>query len=157
MLIREIEDKDLQVITDIYNSNEEFLIHHLGHDRVDRDFILHELTEMKEHGFSSTIIEDDGNPVGIIDYMIREDKSVYLSLMMLDKKMQSKGIGAGLYRLFEEMVLRRGAEYIRIDVVNDHSPNVIPFWQKMGFAGQYEDSLTWGDKTSNVLVMKKFL
>ena len=63
MLIREIEDKDLQVITDIYNSNKEFLIHHLGHDRVDRDFILHEITEMKEHGFSSTIIEDDGKPV----------------------------------------------------------------------------------------------
>jgi hypothetical protein len=48
-----------------------------------------------------------------------------------------------------------GANIIRIDVVNDHEPNVIPFWEKMGFVGQREERLTWGDKESTVLVMEK--
>ena len=159
MLIREIEDSDadLQVITDIYNSNKKFLIHHLGHDRVDREFVIHEIKEMKEHGFRSTMIESDGQAIGVIDYMMQADKTVYLSLMMLVKTMQSKGLGTRVYRLFEEKMVNESAKRIRIDVVNDHIPNVVPFWEKMGFIGQYEDSLTWGDKTSNVLVMKKVL
>ena len=159
MLIREIEDSDvdLQVITDIYNSNRKFLIHHLGHDRVEREFVIHEIKEMKEHGFCSTMIESDGRVIGVIDYMMQADKTVYLSLMMLDKTMQSNGKGTRVYRLFEEKMISKGAKLIRVDVVNDHTPNVIPFWEKMGFVGQYEDSLTWGDKTSNVLVMKKVL
>lgn len=48
-----------------------------------------------------------------------------------------------------------GANIIRVDVVNDHEPNVIPFWEKMGFVGQREERLTWGDKESTVLVMEK--
>ena len=159
MFLREIEDNDadLQVITDIYNSNKKFLIHHLGHDRVDRAFVIHEIKEIKEHGFRATMIESDGKVIGVIDYMIQADRTVYLSLMMLDKAMQSKGLGARVYRLFEKKMVSEGAKIIRIDVVNDYTPNVIPFWEKMGFVGQYEDSLTWGDKTSNVLVMKKVL
>jgi len=45
----------------------------------------------------------------------------------------------------------------RIDVVNDYEPNLIPFWQKLGFVSKRTDSLCWGAKRSQILVMEKQL
>lgn len=45
----------------------------------------------------------------------------------------------------------------RIDVVDDHEPNVLPFWEKQGFSAVGRDTLTWGDKTSSVVIMEKTL
>lgn len=77
--------------------------------------------------------------------------------MMLDSNIQKAGIGRALFNMFEKQLADAGAKTIRIDVVNDHEPNVIPFWEKMGFNGKRQQELTWGDKTSRVLVMEKSL
>ena len=48
--IRRALPQDVQRITEIYNSNTEFLLHHLGRERVDRHFIAREMEEMRRVG-----------------------------------------------------------------------------------------------------------
>ena len=148
---------DIEVVANIYNSNKEFLIHHLGKEQVSEKFIVHEIQEMEDHGFCSNLIIENGSGIGVIDYMLQDDGYVYLSMLMLDVAAQSCGKGKAIYRLFEENMLSAGAVKIRIDVVDDYEPNVIPFWEKQGFEAKRSDVLTWGDKTSSVVVMERKL
>ena len=152
-----ITKENIRNAIDIYNSDKPFLIHHLNMDSVDSAFMFNEIDEMREHGFGSKLIMDEGKPIGVIDYMIQQSGYVYLSLLMLDSSVQGKGIGTMVYNEFEKRVREQGAAVIRIDVVNDYDSNVIPFWEKVGFVGQGEDELTWGNKLSKVLIMKKLL
>ncbi|MBO4457053.1 MAG: GNAT family N-acetyltransferase [Butyrivibrio sp.] len=146
---------DIEVVVNIYNSNREFLIHHLGKEKVSEGFISCEMQEMEEHGFCSDLIIEDGRGIGIVDYMLQDDGYVYLSMLMLDSSVQKFGKGTAVYKLFEEKMISAGALKIRIDVVDDYEPNVIPFWEKQGFVAKRSDALTWGDKTSSVVVMEK--
>lgn len=112
---------------------------------------------MKEIGFCPNLVIDNGRPIGVIDYKIQPSGYVYLSLLMLDYSLLNKGLGTRLYRLFEKKMIKLGASVIRIDVVNDYRSNAIPFWESLGFVGFKESTLTWGYKTSSVLIMKKHL
>lgn len=141
----------------IYNSNTDFLIHHLGEEHIDESFFKNELEEMLAHGFTSNYVLVDNEPIGIIDYMINAEGHVYLSLMMLTKEKQKKGLGTIVYKYFENWVRNEGANIIRIDVVDDYENNVLPFWEKMGFVTKKRDELTWGKKKSSVSVMEKVL
>ncbi len=153
----EFNPSNYKDVLKIYNSNKDFLLHHLGQSQVDEAFIIKETLEMKEHGFCSQLVLQNGMPIAILEYMLQSSGSVYLSLLMLLKDSQNKGLGTDIYRFFEQNMINIRASEIRIDVVNDYHPNVVPFWERMGFVGQNEDTLTWGQKTSIVLVMKKFL
>ena len=153
--IKPIEEKDIDMALNIYNSNSDFLYHHLGRDNVDESFLVGERKEMSTHGFMSNFVIMNAQPVGIIDYMQNKEGYVYLSLLMLSMEYQNKGFGKVIYRNFEGEVRGNGATKIRIDVVDDYENNVIPFWEKMGFHKIRKDELTWGDKTSSVTVMEK--
>lgn len=155
--IRKIEKSELELALNIYNSNKEFLIHHLGKECVDEEFLINEIDEMLAHGFTSNIVSIEDEPVGIIDYLLNDEGYVYLSLLMLARENQKKVLGKKVYSSFENMVRNYGANTIRIDVVDDYENNVIPFWKKMGFETKRHDELTWGDKKSKVSVMKKDL
>lgn len=141
----------------IYNSNPDFLRHHLGQAQISLDFIDEERREAAIHGFGLRLISAQDRPIGILDYMQRPDGYVYLSLLMLDSSMQKQGLGKRAYQAFEALVRRHGAQRIRIDVVNDYEPNLVLFWQKLGFTGTRSDSLSWGKKRSQILVMEKQL
>ena len=141
----------------IYNSNPDFLLHHLGQEQISLDFIDEERREAAIHGFGLRLISAQDRPIGILDYMQRPDSYVYLSLLMLDSSMQKQGLGKRAYQAFEALVRRHGAQRIRIDVVNDYEPSLVPFWQKLGFRGTRSDSLSWGKKRSQILVMEKQL
>ena len=141
----------------IYNSNPAFLSHHLGQEQISLDFIDEERREAARHGFGIHLISAGGRPLGILDYMQRPDGYVYLSLLILDASAQRQGLVRRAFHAFETLVRSRGATRIRIDVVNDYEPNLIPFWQKLGFVGKRTDSLCWGAKHSQILVMEKQL
>ena len=68
--IRKIEKSELELALNIYNSNKEFLIHHLGKECVDEEFLINEIDEMLAHGFTSNIVFIEDEPVGIIDYLL---------------------------------------------------------------------------------------
>ncbi len=148
---------DLQTVTDIYNSNPHFLLHHLGQPQVDRGFIEREWQQMRAMGFGCCLAEEPatGQAVGFLDYC--EYETVYLSLLMLDARAQGKGLGARCFRHFEQKMARNGRKSIRIDVVNDYPDNALPFWEKQGFTPTDTVTLTWGQKTSRAVVMLKAL
>ena len=141
----------------IYNSNPDFLRQHLGQEQISLDFIYNERREAVLHGFTLHLILEHALPIGILDYMQRPNGYVYLSLLILDASAQRQGLGKQAFHAFETLVRSRGATRIRIDVVNDYAPNLIPFWQRLGFTGTRTDSLSWGTKRSQILVMEKQL
>ncbi|MBP5596135.1 MAG: GNAT family N-acetyltransferase [Pseudobutyrivibrio sp.] len=153
--IRKLKEKDIETALKIYNSNKEFLIHHIGSEKVDYCFLSNELNEMVRHDFTSNLVIIDDEPVGIIDYSLNDSGYVYLSLLMLLNNFQNKGLGTSIYLYFESLVGGKNASKIRIDVVDDYENNVIPFWEKMGFIRTKKEELTWGGKTSSVTVMEK--
>ncbi len=154
---RTIDTTNIADAIKIYNSNTEFLMHHLGENHIDESFLKNELEEMLAHGFTSNYILVDNEPIGILDYMINAEGYVYLSLLMLTKEKQKKGLGTIIYKYFENWVRNEGANIIRIDVVDDYENNVLPFWEKMGVEAKRRDELTWGNKKSSVSVMEKVL
>lgn len=157
METRIIDTTNIADAIKIYNSNTDFLIHHLGENHIDESFLKNELEEMLAHGFTSNYVLVDNEPIGILDYMINPEGYAYLSLMMLTKEKQKNGLGTAVYNFFEEMIRNSGAQIIRIDVVDDYENNVLPFWEKMGFEAKRRDELTWGNKKSSVSVMEKVL
>lgn len=155
--IREATITDIDAIVKIYNSNNKFLINHLGKDTIDKNFIINEMKEMKSLNFlSCVIVEAQTNKIiGVLDY--NPKSTVYLSLMMINSEYQGNGIGDYIYKMFEKDMIKSGKKSIRIDVVNDYSGNAIGFWEKQGFTPKESLNLTWGNKESSAIVMKKNL
>lgn len=153
--IRDISINDYKKVSEIYNSNCQFLLNHLGVECIDEDFVAEEVLTMSKAGFKSCIIIDRENQTlqGVLDYKV--GKEVYLSLLMLAADAQGKGIGREIYSFFETEMVRLESSSIRIDVVNDYQDNVVPFWERLGFVGCESVTLNWGNKTSKAVVMRK--
>lgn len=154
-LIRDICTNDYNHVAEIYNSNRQFLLNHLGVKFIDEAFVSQEVLTMRKAGFHSCVIVNRENQVvqGVLDY--KSDKEVYLSLLMLAADLQGKGIGRNLYSYFESKMLQLESTSIRIDVVNDYQDNVVPFWAALGFSECENITLDWGNKKSKAVVMRK--
>ena len=148
---------DTDAVLDIYNSNPDFLLHHLDLERVDAAFLHREQEEMRQAGFSSCVLSgaQDGLPVGVLDY--RPGDCAYLSLLMLHRAQRGVGLGRACYAFFERYAARQGSRSIRIDVVDDYEGNALPFWERQGFCARERTELRWGEKRSRALVMVKNL
>jgi len=156
-MIRDVQEKDIKAIVDIYNSNYQFLFYHLGVKSVDETFMIQEISTMKKLGFRPSVIVNQENVTiqGILDYKLEQE--VYLSLIMLAKNLQGNGTGSSLYSYFESKMIQDKRDSIRIDVVNDYQKNLVSFWKKRGFEEAEEIVLIWGNKKSKAVVMKKYL
>ncbi|KNF08144.1 GCN5-like N-acetyltransferase [Gottschalkia purinilytica] len=148
---------DVDKVTEIYNSNEEFLIKHLGVNKISSEWIEKELEDMKKCGFLSCKITDkhSNDILGIMDFKI--DDETYLSLLMLHNRFSNKGLGQEVYLRFEEYVKLLGHKSIRIDVVNEYNVEVFRFWIKNGFRRVKEVNLNWSNNLLTATVMKKKL
>ena len=155
--IREVDENDIEAIVQVYNSNYQFVVNHLGREFVDALFVFNEIEEMKRAGFLPCVIIDMqlGAVVGVIDY--KPEDVVYLSLLMLDSGQQQNGVGSMVYHYFEENMRELGKSLIRIDVVNDYDENAVGFWEKQGFLPKDTVNLCWGDKQLTAIVMIKNL
>ena len=153
--IRELNPSDYKRVAEIYNSNRQFLLNHLGVEVVEEAFISDEALTMERVGFRSCVIvnEEMQRVQGVLDY--KPDEEVYLSLLMLEAELQGKGIGKTVYSLFESQMMQEKRDSIRIDVINDYEGNVVPFWERLGFVGNESITLEWGNKRSNAIVMRK--
>ena len=82
-LIREICPSDYTQATEIYNSNRQFLLNHLGVEFVDEAFVAREVLTMSKVGFCSCVIVDREKHtiVGVLDY--KADEEIYLSLLQM--------------------------------------------------------------------------
>lgn len=157
IVLRKAGVQDAARITEIYNSNPLFLQHHLGRCRVDEFFVRNEMEEMERARFSSFLFVDlpGGDIVGLAD--VKAGACAYLSLMMLDARLQRTGKGALCYALLEQELRRDGAHRVRIDVVCEYPENAKGFWSKQGFPPAGTTRLLWGGKESEAVVMHKQL
>lgn len=100
-IMRSVQENDYKSIVEIYNSNRQFLLNHLGVDFIDEAFVLEEVSTMHKVGFRSCVIVNRESSMvqGVLDY--KPDQEVYLSLLMLSAGLQGKGVGSEIYSLFE--------------------------------------------------------
>ena len=156
-MIRDVQEKDIKAIVDIYNSNDQFLFYHLVVKSVDETFMIQEISTMRNLGFPPSVIVNHQNSKiqRILDYKLEQE--VYLSLIMLAKNLQGNGTGSSLYSCFESKMIQDKRDSIRIDVVNDYQKNLVSFWKKHGFEEPEEIVLIWGNKKTKAVVMKKYL
>lgn len=153
-IIDTIAQNDISNILDIYNSNRIFLENHMGISKVSKEFIINEIEEMKNVGFSSLAIKNnEGNIVGICDCKIGDE--VYLSLLMIDSKLKGKGLGSIIYNQLEKIFKAKNSTRIRIDVVYDYEENVLDFWEKQGFVSSEKIELEWNGYKSKAIKMYK--
>ena len=152
-----IEYKDLDEIVDVYNSNKQFLINHIGREQVTNEWIAHELDAMKLACFYSCKIVEikTGKITGIIDFKI--GKETYLSLLMLRNSFKGKGYGKSIFHAFEEYAKLQKSKHIRIDVVADYDNSVLDFWFNNGFVKAEDIQLNWAEKVLPAVVMKKYI
>jgi len=156
-IAEEIDDKDVEEIVEVYNSNTNFLEAHLGRKAITSDWVRQELESMKNIGFSSCKIIDRNSfkIAGIIDYQTGNE--TYLSLLMIRYDCKGKGMGTRIFQAFEEYVKSLGGNCIRIDVVTGYDPSVLGFWKKNGFEKYETIELNWTGKRLPAVTMKKCL
>ncbi|MEN2256308.1 GNAT family N-acetyltransferase (plasmid) [Paraclostridium benzoelyticum] len=137
---------DLDKFVNIYNSNLDFLITHIGVSKIDLEWITKEFKEMQSINFNCCKVIDKKNYsiIGLLDFRLGEIS--YLSLLMIHKDYKSKGIGKQIYNLFERYLQSSNSQSIRIDVVNNYNKNVYKFWTDLGFEKVKDIELEWSKK-----------
>ena len=152
-----VENKDINDIVEVYNSNRIFLVSHMDTCKVTYEWVLEELESMKKVGFNSCKIveKNSGRIIGIIDYKIGEE--TYLSLLMIYSDYKNKGFGKSIYQAFEEYIKSEKSKCMRIDVVTNYDDTVIDFWVRNGFDKFKNIELNWTGKVLPAVIMKKSL
>ncbi|AFK86374.1 MULTISPECIES: GNAT family N-acetyltransferase [Thermoanaerobacterium] len=155
--IDSVENKDLNEVVEVYNSNKHFLLSHMDKEKVTKEWILQELESMKEVGFHSCKIVEISSEkiIGVMDFKV--GKETYLSLLMIHNDFKSKGFGKLIFRAFEEYAKSQRSKCIRIDVVTNYDNSVLDFWIKNGFTKFKNVELNWTGKILPAITMKKNL
>ncbi|MBU3183626.1 GNAT family N-acetyltransferase [Clostridium estertheticum] len=150
-----VEDKDINAIVEVYNSNKYFLINHVGRDKVRYEWVLEELENMRKADFYSckVVEKSSGKIMGIIDFKIGEE--TYLSLLMIYDNYKNKGLGKLIYHALEEYAKEVKSKCMRIDVVTNYDNAVLNFWIKNGFYKIKDVELEWTGKILPAVIMKK--
>lgn len=152
-----IQNKDLNEVVNVYNSNKHFLINHMGKEEITNEWIIQELESMKELGFYSCKIVDKSSKkiIGIMDFKVGEE--TYLSLLMIHNDYKSKGLGKLIFQTFEKYANSLKSNCIRIDVVTNYDNFVLDFWIKSGFTKSKNVELNWNGKILPAVTMQKDL
>lgn len=152
-----VENRDLNDIVEVYNSNKQFLLNHTESDMVEYKWVIEELELMKKINFCSckVVEKSSGKIIGIIDFKIGEE--TYLSLLMIHNDYKDKGFGKLVYQAFEEYVKLVKSRVIRIDVVTNYDDRVLNFWFRNGFNRFKYVKLNWTGKVLPAIIMKKSL
>ncbi|WAH40024.1 GNAT family N-acetyltransferase [Alicyclobacillus fastidiosus] len=155
--IEPIQMVDVENVVEIYNSNTQFLRHHIRDNQVTFQWVVEELESMKSLGFSSCKVlrKDVQKIVGIIDFKIDEES--YLSLLMIHKDYANRGFGKQIYKAFEEYAISRHSKRIRLDVVTGYNDKVFHFWLENGFDKVENITLNWMGISLPAITMEKNL
>lgn len=152
-----VQGDDLSKVAEVYNSNQDFLINHIGGMEVTAEWVYREMSSMDKAGFYTHKITHkcSGNIIGIIDVKVNEE--TYLSLLMLHKDYKNCGLGKQAFNALERHIKSIGSKSIRIDVISNDNKDVFNFWHKNGFVENEDIRLKWGEKSLLATVMRKQL
>lgn len=158
-IVSNVAEDEVPELVKVYNSNSAFLLSHLGVKQITEEWLGKELTSMREQNFLSCKIVQkiSGSIIGVIDFL--PGMETYLSLMLLDKEYQAKGVGRDIYCSFEEYIrsLNIFNGTIRIDVVTGYKNSVLDFWERNGFVKTGDTELEWEKQTLQAAVMRKWV
>ncbi|MCL6572248.1 MAG: GNAT family N-acetyltransferase [Bacillus sp. (in: Bacteria)] len=127
----EINQESLYIALDIINSNPEYnLFENNKEARTLADMKGEFLNSMSISAF----IKLDDTYIGVIDYLIENPKDQYpwLGLLMVHGSYQGYGFGTQAYTLYENEMLKRGLESVRIGVLKENT-NAQHFWKSLGY------------------------
>ncbi|CAK7027386.1 GNAT family N-acetyltransferase [Tissierella carlieri] len=155
--IREITEEDINGVIEVYNSNQDFLMFHIGRQEVNIQWLIQEQKEMKAIDFKILVVkENESNAIiGFIDIGFMEE--CYLSLLMVHNEFRCKGYGKEIYDALEGYLRENNLRRIRIDVAYGYSEEVLQFWENRGFEGIKKIKLQWMDRLFDAIVMEKDL
>ena len=81
--------------------------------------------------------------------------TAYIGLLLIAEQYQRRGQGRAAYRAIQKEIQGWGAKRVRIGVVRTNE-DVLPFWQKLGFAPTGEvKPYRYGPVVSEVLILEK--
>ncbi len=152
-----VEATDLNAVLEVYHSNKDFLLHHMGRDTVTYEWLQNEYNAMKTSDFCpcKVVEKGSGSIIGIADFRIGCE--TYLSLLMLHSDYQHRGLGKHFYQAIEEYARSHSGACIRIDVATDYDNSVFQFWSSRGFSKVQYVTLNWTGKRFPAVMMKKIL
>jgi ribosomal protein S18 acetylase RimI-like enzyme len=140
--LREVvgDPEELRALQRVMQSDEDFALRVTGHPPgpADAQSTLLFVPEGKSPDDKVVFgVWVDGELVGVLDVLLRypDQKTVYLGLLLLDRRLQGRGIGAAACVALEREVLARWpwARRLRLSVVRTND-RVLGFWRRMGFA-----------------------
>lgn len=131
MYFEEIKQESLYIALEIINSNPEYNVWENG--KKARVFVEID-GEFLNSNSISVFIKLDDTYIGVMDYLLENPKDHFpwLGLLMIHSDYQGYGFGAQAYRLYENEMLNRGMECIRIGVLKENT-KAHSFWESLGF------------------------
>lgn len=148
---------DIDALVGVYNSHPAFINRHLHRTAVTRDWMAQEIKATQDAGFWSCKVTEQstGHVIGLLD--VRFATETYLSLLMIHRNHEHKGIGRQVYAALEAYARSHQSDSVRIDVVTGYDTRVLDFWVRNGFQVVEDITLEWNGSTIPAVAMKKSL
>ncbi|WP_042455683.1 GNAT family N-acetyltransferase [Neobacillus dielmonensis] len=131
MYFEEIKKDTLYIALEIINTNQAYNIMENGHST--RSFTDME-SEFLNSFSQSKFIKLDDTYIGVLDYLEENpnDQFPWLGVLMIHADYQGFGFGEQAYALFENEMIKRGFNTVRIGVIKENL-KAKQFWEKLGF------------------------
>lgn len=127
----EITKETLYIVLEMVNSNPEYNLIENGKEA--RTMADLEEEFLNPHTISAFIKLDD-TYIGVIDYLMEnpKDRLPWLGLLMIHGNYQGYGFGLQAYERYENEMLERGVDQIRLGVLRENKKAIL-FWESLGF------------------------
>ncbi|WP_160497707.1 GNAT family N-acetyltransferase [Paenibacillus dendrobii] len=102
-------------------------------DNFTQEEIVAEIEDGKSMGAERFLIQDDGEYVGVLEYLMKNpnDGYTWLGLLQIRKDAQSSGYGRKVLELFYDIMQQREVGRFRLGVIAENEPGH-RFWKRQG-------------------------
>lgn len=103
-------------------------------ETLDEDDVRTDRKDAEEAGAERFLIKDGAVYVGVMEYLMRNPKDgcVWLGLLVIDRRHQSKGYGRQALELFRGLMKERNVDTFRLGILMNNEPG-LKFWSRNGF------------------------
>lgn len=124
----------VEVEEEITNSNPYFNFVSKGKEQFTRDEIKAEIEEAGRVGAGRFILQDKGNNIGVLEYLLHNasDHCTWLGLLLIKKECHGQGYGTRALLQFEQFLRGKAISKYRIGVIAENEP-AHRFWGRHGF------------------------
>ncbi|QOS97664.1 GNAT family N-acetyltransferase [Brevibacterium sp. JNUCC-42] len=159
LLINPLEQQELSLAVDIYNSNPNYNVITNGEPVLTLAELNQEYSDTNKYASGHWLaIQHVGKIIGISHILIENpnDQKPWIGLLIIDSSYQGKGYGKKAYLMLEEYFrsLKKNTIHIGVIASNQSSLN---FWGRLGFEQYRQVTAPVGKLTQPIMCMAKFL